>query len=186
MKKLKTLSETIQFLNEAINSLGLNTKAKKKFDKVNTIDNIFSSEFIDLGLPSGILWSRYNYGAEDIYDFGEKLSYDNAKQLVKSIGSNVWIPSQEEYGELFGNCYKRSIVINDVKCLELTSKINGETIIFPCIGSCSKYWARTIVNSRYLAYFIEIYSHGAVDWDDESYDNSNLKKNLVRMIKDNE
>lgn len=99
-------------------------------DSVNFVDQPYA--LIDLGLPSGILWSNTNVGAAlpadtgDFYAWGEtvtKTDYSYATSMwygreytkdsvlvaeddVATVvcGANYCTPSVDEFNELFGNC----------------------------------------------------------------------------------
>ena len=86
-------------------SLGLNKRAKVKFNDKNLIDNI--SDYVDLGLPSGNLWCRYNVGASSETDSGDFLTLDELKTL--DLPDGMAIPSKEDIEAtrlLFGNLYR--------------------------------------------------------------------------------
>lgn len=146
--------------------------------------------FVDLGLPSGTLWSKYNLGVDpnnletddnwygDYYAFGELkpkittqykflekrtinnrhiidhyIKYNNDDKLIKlelcddpaynnnfykKYHVNICVPTIDQYEELLANTtksfnYTYNNVLNLYVC-KLTSKINGNEIIFPIHG----------------------------------------------------
>ena len=119
----------IQFIEPKVNessNLGLNSKVKKKFDKVDAVDNI--TEYVDLGLPSGNLWTKCNVGAEKEEDYGEYFTFDDAN-------SKYVLPTDDEFKELVDNCswkYDR-----EKNGLVFTSYINKKSILFPFSGYIS-------------------------------------------------
>lgn len=103
-------------------------------------------EFVDLGLPSGTLWAKYNLGvnpdklqtAEDWY--GSLLSFEEAKCEFDAIDLNgVRMPTKAELEELakLGNEWVKDY--NGVKGLNgrLFRGINGNTLFIPAAGSGS-------------------------------------------------
>lgn len=112
-------------------SLGLNKKAKDKFNDKNLIDNI--SDYVDLGLPSGNLWCRHNVGASSETDPGDFLTFDELKTL--DLLDGMTIPSKEDIEELLRFTIKDDFKINGINC----SIIKGKTdeLIFPYSGYIS-------------------------------------------------
>ena len=112
--------------NESVN-LGLNKQAKKKFKDADAIDNI--SDFVDLGLPSGNLWSKCNAGASSEEEFGEYFKFGE-----KPEGCQYDVPSFSDFKELNRYCIFKFTEINGTKGLLVTSR-NGNTLFFPAAGS---------------------------------------------------
>ena len=81
-------------------------------------------EWVDLGLPSGILWAKD--------DVEGKTSFMDAK---KSFGSHV--PSRANAYELSQCCTKKWD--ESTHALVFTGP-NGNTISFPCKESNKSYW----------------------------------------------
>lgn len=109
-------------------SLGLNKRAKVKFNDKNLIDNI--SDYVDLGLPSGNLWCRYNVGASSETDSGDFLTFDELKTL--DLPDGMAIPSKEDIEELLRFTRKNNIKINGINCSIIKGKI--DELIFPYSG----------------------------------------------------
>ena len=142
----RNLSDTIRWINESITKIGLNSKVKKKFDKVDAIDNI--SDYVDLGLPSGNMWAKCNVGAISEEEYGDYFTFDEAN-------SQYSLPSTEDYKELIENTScevgKNGVVF--------TSKINGKSILFPLSGHCDsdgfefgkKRWAYYWTSTEYTS-----------------------------------
>ena len=117
-------------LNEKKTNLGLNKRAKKTYDSEDAIDNI--TEFVDLGLPSGNLWCKHNYGASNCYEAGECFSHEDAVNLDMSPGH---LPTREDYMELTDYCTLTwKVLDNNITGMEVVSKKNGQSIFFPAVG----------------------------------------------------
>jgi len=121
--------------------------------------------YIDLGLPSGTLWSTMNIGATtsegygDFYMWGDIVSrtkvswdiyydmggYSRTESVITpehdivtiSYGGGWKIPTIKQMEELDNNCTYIEKSINGNTCVVLTSKINGNTIVIPKAG---KIW----------------------------------------------
>ena len=109
-------------------SLGLNKRAKKRFDSIDVVNNI-QIDFVDLGLPSGTLWCRHNAGARSEEEAGRGFSYEDAKRSAFEEGV---IPDTSDYAELRSFC--DFTWDSDRKGMIATSKKNGESIFFPATG----------------------------------------------------
>ena len=132
--------------------------------------------YVDLGLPSGLLWATCNVGANapetkgDYYSWGEvstkdyysesntdasgasmndisgKTQYDAARY---NWGGSWRMPTKDEMQELLDNCNRTETMQNGVDGYKLTSKINGKSIFFPLSGYYygSSYYSSTSVYS---------------------------------------
>ena len=114
-----------QYVKES--SLGLNKHVQKKFNDVDAVDNI--SDYVDLGLPSGTLWCRHNYGADEEYDYGEYFKFDDAQELGADL------PTGEDFVEMILCCNHEWTEVNGTKGMKFTSKQNGQSIFFPAAGN---------------------------------------------------
>lgn len=88
------------------------------------------TEYVDLGLPSGTLWSRdYEKGKEDKLHFTQ---YDKAQYLN--------IPTEEQWRELFSTCKSEYIIFNDFNLgyVNFTGP-NGNVISFCVTGKIDAY-----------------------------------------------
>ena len=150
-------------------NLGLNNKVKKKFDKADAIDNI--SNFVDLGLPSGKLWCKYNYGANEESDPGEYLNQEEALDLLRFKEEKI--PSKEDFEELCSHCDYKFIKVNNVNGMEFYSLSNGNSIFFPAAGGYffasllykndqGIYWSSTS-HGNYNGYELYFNSYEEVD-----------------------
>ena len=128
-------------------------------------------EYVDLGLPSGLLWATCNVGANtpeeygDYFAFGEyrpKSSYteNNYNPSVLQFndaatcnwGSEWRMPTGAEFEELNNNCTTTWTTLNGVRG-RLFRGPNGNTIFLPAAGyrgsslsgdgSQGNYWSRT-------------------------------------------
>ena len=117
--------------------------------------------YVDLGLPSGLLWATCNVGASkpeeygDYYAWGEvntKSGYitGNCKTEGKSLsdisgnpaydvarakwGGKWRMPTDDEFKELIDNCKWERTTINGKNGYKVTSKKNGNTIFLPAAG----------------------------------------------------
>lgn len=110
--------------------LGLNKKVRNKFNDINAIDNI--SEYVDLGLPSGNLWCKYNYGATSEEDFGDLYNYEEMISL--DLKDYLRLPTHSDFVELKNNCDIKEFSINGINGRLLVSRINGNQIFLPASG----------------------------------------------------
>lgn len=128
-------------------------------------------DYVDLGLPSGLLWATRNVGAYHQYSSGnyyawgeieEKETYTKENYLYKSedVATIKWgpewrIPVTDDIQELRKYCHCSSIFINDINIGVLcTSSINGKTLFLPNTDSKGdynpnheSYWTKTLYTS---------------------------------------
>lgn len=140
-------------------------------------------EYVDLGLPSGKKWARFNLGASsetgfgNYYAWGETspkdsytsgtYTYSGTSNLSGSSdaayvnwGSSWCMPSTSDCNELLNNCSYASLSLNGVLGYCYVGK-NGRSIFLPNAGyynGSSKrnsmgYWTSTVVDSSYARYF---------------------------------
>ena len=138
------------------------------------------SSFVDLGLPSGTLWAKWNVGAsypEEIGDSftwgetkkpksGKDVEYKRLGQLLEerddaataNWGKNWRIPTKEELDELRMYC---SFRWTDQGCYAVGP--NGNSIFLPC----GRYWSATYIpewslgwNPYKMAYEAEVFCGG--------------------------
>jgi len=122
---------TTEGLSENYKSLGLNKKVQKKFDKIDAVDNI--SGYVDLGLPSGNLWAKYNVGSDDIQDYGDYMSYDEAVER----GLEDTMPTEKDWEELTDNCdfcFTEYYAGEGNGLLLMSKKDKSKEIFFPAGG----------------------------------------------------
>lgn len=122
--------------------------------------DIESLEFVDLGLPSGLLLATENVKDEDGND--ALLSFDEA---VAKYGE--YMLTKEQWQEVFENCSHKWD--KERKGYVLTGP-NGNTVFLPAagfrsgarvsdVGSGGSYWSSTPLSSNVnVAYFVYFYS----------------------------
>ena len=145
-------------------------------------------EYVDLGLPSGNLWSIHNIGATSEEERGE---YSSLSYTSSSGGTNVlhfyassscswanpWrIPAVDDYKELLDYCSHRAVIINGVKCREYTSTINGNKLIFP---ECDHLISE--ITSVYLGAAITYYPY-ATAFDGSTIDSIYGTNGYIRAV----
>lgn len=87
-------------------------------------------EYVDLGLPSGLLWATCNLGATTSIDYGWYLAW-NKDDAASNAWKGVWrLPSSTEVQELLTNC---TWEWDETGC-RVTSKKNGNSIFLPAAG----------------------------------------------------
>lgn len=149
-------------------SLTTTNAVENQSDRVDKSDStivdrsrvINGHRFVDLGLPSGLLWAETNLGASkpedagDYYAWGEtskKSSYneDNSKTYgctynnilpatedaaTVNWGKGVRMPTIEDFEELFDACTVSLATRNGKKGHKVVSTINGNELFFPAVG----------------------------------------------------
>lgn len=103
---------------------------------IEPINEIGGHEFVDLGLPSGRLWAKTNYGAYSDGDDGEYINWNDRIIVSQNWGSDWGVPSYDDILELYNNCdyyWKRNN--KDVLGCYFKGK-NGNSIFLPTSG----YW----------------------------------------------
>ena len=125
------------------------------------INEIEGYEYVDLGLPSGLLWATCNIGAKtpeeygDYFAWGEtstKAEYTSVNSLTyykefndisgnaqydaatANWGGNWRMPTKAEQEELFTNCTWTWVTQNGVNGYKVASKTNGNYIFLPAAG----------------------------------------------------
>lgn len=126
-----------------------------------TQNSLNGHSFVDLGLPSGLLWATCNVGSEtpeqigDYYAWGETQTKSNYSLSTYQYASNAislsdisgtqydaarvnwggeWrMPSRNEVAELTSNCSRKDTTINGQSGLLLRGA-NGNYIFIPCAG----------------------------------------------------
>ena len=123
-------------------------------------------EYIDLGLPSGLLWANQNIGAEKPEDYGDYFAWgevepldENYKwredskygdrcsevgfELIDDAARQIWggdwrVPLPEEIEELIAECEWTWTSINNVNGYKVKGP-NGNSIFLPAAGSFGIY-----------------------------------------------
>lgn len=126
-----------------------------------TRGNVNGHIWVDLGLPSGVLWATCNIGANAIEEHGtffawgeispkQEYNYDNSTttdmnpgnisgnakyDAAKANWGDEWrIPTRKEFQELIDNCTWKQVNFNGEEGIEATSKINNMRLFFPAAG----------------------------------------------------
>ena len=165
-KDFKVKSE---FTISEIKITGTTTEDIWYFDKYNaeccTEDEIIDSSngintnFVDLGLPSGLKWAKCNVGAKtptecgnyfcwgevfDAREMGSVETYDYTKPFEDAatchMGGAWRMPTAEEFQELCDNTTSKWVEDyqgSGVSGRLFTSKVNGNELFFPATGYCS-------------------------------------------------
>lgn len=94
------------------------------------------NNYVDLGLPSGTLWAKCNYGALTETDYGEHYTFDEAQKLP------INVPTKEQFNELYNNTTSKWVEDyngTSVNGRLFTSKKNGNSIFIPASGCTNNY-----------------------------------------------
>ena len=113
-------------------------------------------DYIDLGLPSGILWATYNAGAEHLgtslpENYGGSYMQGNFSSLPNWSGWNE--PTAENWEELCQNTNSSWSVRNGINGWLFTAS-NGKSLFLPAADAGNQsghYWSSTI--APYLNYY---------------------------------
>lgn len=130
--------------------------------------------WVDLDLPSGILWAKYNVGASSPEEYGgyyawgeteEKSSYNMSNYNLYNLnidisgtsydvatqkwGNGARIPSLKDFKELLSNCSWHDSSYNDIRGYYAEGP-NGNKIFFPLTGYKMHESAR---DKNYAGYF---------------------------------
>ena len=153
----------------------------KKASSEITVHDYIQPSKVDLGLPSGVLWSPVNLGASDEDTEGCRFAWggirpifgDNDEDYVNRInyesGSNFlafdddaaavllgngWrMPTPADFRELMDNCTISCSETGDDTEFVLKSKNNGATLTFPVTKSKSRYWTSQMHSGNAAFYF---------------------------------
>lgn len=119
---------------------------------INPIDEIGGHEYVDLGLPSGRLWAKTNYGAYSEDDSGEYINWNNRNVVSQNWGSDWGVPTYEDLLELYNNCdyywtYNKKEILGCV-----FKGRNGNSIFLPASG----YWLiHSYGNVGFISYWTD-------------------------------
>ncbi len=128
-------------------------------------NTIHVHEEVDLGLPSGTLWSTCNIGADSPEDFGSYFAWGETDSKTNFTVSNYtfkgnekvllpehdaatinwgksWrMPTIEEFDELLTYCKWTKTYVNGVPCAKISSKAKGNSnyIYLPAAGGYVSY-----------------------------------------------
>ena len=148
----------------------------RKHESIGTFNG---RDWVDLGLPSGVLWATCNVGANSPEEYGEYYawgelepyeyeytfisSYRNILGWREDIANVEWggtwrIPTNYEIQELINNCLWEWCNVNGIYGYKVTGS-NGNTIFLPAGGHKStkifsanelgNYWSNTLHDYKY-------------------------------------
>lgn len=136
-------------------------KLKKELKAAGATGKVKDKYFVDLGLPSGLMWATCNIGAnspeqygnyyawaetkpkytyiENNYDgYDMEITYDISEITMYDAAKAVWgspwkLPSSADFSELQNNCKWELATFNGVKGYKVIGK-NGNSIFIPFAG----------------------------------------------------
>lgn len=151
-----------------------------KKDKDDSNNGLPAGEWVDLGLPSGILWAKCNLGATTPEGYGNYYAWGETQTKSKYtsetykydgyeldathdaatviLGSGAFTPSRTTWKELIDNTSSELITVNGVKGLEFTAP-NGNSLFLPAAG----VWDGDSVRVDFINYWTSTPS----SWDSE-------------------
>lgn len=159
--KYKTLEVSNTELTEVgqnnfdITGLGYNTTCYyRAFASINgkdsltsvksfTTDSKYSVEWVDLGLPSGLKWAKYNLGASNEYQYGHFFAWGDNNEKYTSQGDYDWnfiykapnnISENTEYDPATNILGKGAHMPNGYDFIELREKCDWTYISSPIVG----------------------------------------------------
>ena len=106
----------------------LNNYITEKFKINSKTVNKQNEDYVDLGLPSGLLWSKYNYGVDENNKYGEQKMYSSAMKI--KFKDDARLPTKEEFKELVDNCILNYKNENGIEGFRFTSMKYDENFIF--------------------------------------------------------
>ena len=112
----------------------------------------YTCEFVDLGLPSGTLWAKCNYGAKSETENGNYYNFEEAQKLPIT-------PTKKQFEELLEYTESKWVTVNGVNGRLFTSKKNNNSIFLPACGSMTNgyrnglrtygcYWSSNLCGTR--------------------------------------
>lgn len=151
-------------------------------------------EYVDLGLPSGLMWATCNLGADNPEDYGNYYAWGefNPKSFYSednyayprnpailppnddaayiNWGAGWRMPTKEDFMELVDNCVWAKTELNCHEGYKITGK-NGNYIFLPLPYVHYHYWTSNLATTDYSSF-----SHPAgtayafyLDWENISY-----------------
>lgn len=130
-------------------------------------------KFVDLGLPSGLLWGSANLGAESSSDFGGYyIMNPEVDMATETLGENCSTPTRIQFEELISETSQSWTQIDGVNGMRFLAS-NGNSIFLPAAaGLCwasqgdggswdinnagsGSYWTKTRSDYDDYSYFLE-------------------------------
>ena len=117
-------------------------------------------EYVDLGLPSGTIWSTLNHDAKDAEDCGH-YTYFDWDEAICAEDENWKLPTKEQFLELYNECLRTWCSTENGEKGVLLTGPNGNRIFLVAAGgkrngemtrdyrSQSSYWTSTRVGSSW-------------------------------------
>ena len=100
-------------------------------EEKNTING---HEYVDLGLPSGKLWAKTNYGASSEGDYGIYMDWSSRNVIQENWGSEWTTPTSSDFIELYNNCsFAWDYIDGGIYCCKVIGH-NGNFIYLPAAG----------------------------------------------------
>ena len=147
----------VVYIYRSDNGAELGTVVVNQAAKVGSEEYYDTREYVDLGLPSGLLWATCNVGASSPEEYGYYFSwgetnykseysstscwvyYDISGDESYDVARNKWggtwrMPTYEEYVELLNNCSWSFTTWNGGSGYLVTGP-NGNSIFLPASGS---------------------------------------------------
>ena len=139
------------------------------FAQIPAKGSINGHDYVDLGLPSGLLWATCNVGAESSGDLGNYYTYDVGKRAAYSWGGGWRMPTKKQLAELVSEC-EWVWVSGGYK----VTGPNGNSIFLPAAGGREKeevegidsngnYWSSTL-------YYSGPYGAWSLNFDSKGYE----------------
>lgn len=148
--------------------------------------------YVDLGLPSGTLWTAANYSGYASLDLPTN-HFNYFEENYYSADFGVFrMPTFADAKELYENCTYNTVSINNIQCAMITSKMNGNAIYIPLggyknsggynydVGDVGYIW----LNSQYDSYWriIKLSSETGIGYTYYSY--HGCKRNIRLVLDD--
>ena len=163
-----------------------------KIDDPTNPTNPTTDEWVDLGLPSGLLWANCNIGATTPGGAGDYYSWNDAVTMdfATEFGSGVRMPTAGEFQELKENTRTWWVKVDGVYGCMFTAA-NGNSLFLPAaglratdhsvcyFGSDGFYWSSTPIDSDESRCLVFSPGHG-IDCYDFNYHFSCYSLRLVR------
>jgi hypothetical protein len=127
-------SQYFSYGEEFVAEVFINGIPASEFGNNTSDDKINGHEYVDLGLPSGKLWAKTNYGASSEGDYGIYMDWPS-RNMVQSVWGSEWsTPSHNDILELYQKCtFTWEYNTNSVYGCKVTGP-NGKSIFLPAAG----------------------------------------------------
>ena len=118
-------------------------------NNVNNGGNAVPEGWVDLGLPSGLLWAKCNVGADAPEEYGDPVREENVIYWYDDHGYGR-CPTKEEWEELLNNTTIDWTIRNGVRGFRFTAD-NNNSIFLPFeqgyYDHYNYYWSSSHVNN---------------------------------------